>query len=70
MGDKPPFDTVRAAFLLIAGVLFVQSIVVLAGVAFCWMQADAQRCGDLRGMLSELMTAALAAALAFAARKP
>ena len=63
--DKPPFDPIRAAFLLIAAVLGVQCIVVLAGVAFCWTATTSERCSELRGMLSELLTAALAAALAF-----
>jgi hypothetical protein len=68
MDEKPPFDTVKAAFFLVAGVIAVHCIVVLAGVAFCWthaVDAPSSRCDDLRGQLAEMLTAALAAALAF-----
>jgi hypothetical protein len=73
VADKPPFDTVRAAFFLVAGVIAVHCTVILVGVVFCALQTEGARCGELRGMLGELLTAALAAALAFAggnSRKP
>jgi hypothetical protein len=66
MAGKTPFDTTRAAFYLVAGVIAVHCMVVLSGVVFCGFNPDGARCGDLRGALSELLTGALAAALAFA----
>lgn len=63
---KPPFDTTKAAFFLVAGVIVVHCVVVLGGMVFCAMYDSPTRCGDIRGQLNELLTAALAAALAFA----
>lgn len=75
--DKPPFDATRAAFFLIAGVIAVQCAVVLIGVVFCLSEAAALVEGKIKcdpeGRLYELLTGALAAALAFAVghnRKP
>lgn len=71
MGDKPPFDPVRASFLLIAAILGVQCLVVLIGVVACAfyihtiMTVPEVVC-DSKGRLTELLTSALAAALAFA----
>jgi hypothetical protein len=77
MSDKSPFDPNRAAFLLIAGVIAVECIVVLSGVGFCIVEAQTlvahNRTCDPEGRLTELMSAALAAALAAVAtfgRKP
>jgi hypothetical protein len=67
-GDGP-FDPVKASFYLIAGVIGVHCVVVLAGVAFCWIhpeQEHLERCSGLRGQLIETLAAAMAAALAFA----
>jgi hypothetical protein len=64
--DKPPFDTVRAAFFLVAGVISVQCIILMYSVVFCSFFSTGERCEGLRGSLTELLTAALAAALAFA----
>ena len=69
MGDKPPFDLRRASFLLVAAVIAVYCLVVLAGVAFCWMHPEAdhmERCSRLGTQLIEMLAAALASALAFA----
>lgn len=66
MAQKPPFDTTRAAFFLVAAVIAVHCLVVMYGMVFCGAHPDASRCADLRGQLNELLTAALAAALAFA----
>ena len=66
MADRPPFDTTRAAFFLVAAVIGVHCAVVLYGVVFCGFTPEAARCADLRGQLTELLTGALAAALAFA----
>lgn len=77
MNEKPPFDTVRAAFYLVAGVIAVQCVVILVALVHCWLyfeQSVHLRTGcDVQGKLSDLMSAALAAALAFAggfSRKP
>jgi hypothetical protein len=66
MAEKPPFDTTKAAFLLVAMVIAVHCLVVMGGVVFCGFHPEAARCADLRAMLGELLTGALAAALAFA----
>lgn len=66
MANKPPFDTVKWSFFLVASVIGVHCAVVLVGVVFCGFNPDGARCGDLRGQLTELLAGALAAALAFA----
>jgi hypothetical protein len=70
VANRPPFDLVKASFYLVAGVIGVHCAVVLTMVAFCWANSDPTqpgRCADLRGQLAELLTAALASALAFSA---
>lgn len=70
-GDKPPFDQVRAAFFLVALVIVVECVVVLVGVGVCLSYADDIVKGvfqcDKSNRLTELLNAALSAALAFAA---
>jgi len=69
MADRPPFDLVRASFMLVAVVIGTHCVIVLGGVVFCWINVElvaSGRCGDLRGQLLETLAAALAAALAFA----
>ncbi len=69
--DKPPFDSTKACFYLIAAILAFQCVVVLIGVISCaWylhtiMTVPEVSC-DPKGRLSELLSGALAAALAFA----
>ena len=70
--DRPPFDPIRASFLLIAAILAVQCLVVLAGLAACiyWSGAVVDgrwSCENINASLNQLLTGALAAALAFAA---
>lgn len=71
MPDRPPFDPVRACFLLVAAVIGVHCLVVLAGVAACLIEwsslpvVDGKRC-DPSSRLGDLLAGALAAALAFA----
>jgi hypothetical protein len=70
MSDKPPFDAVKACFYLIAFVIFVHCIVVILGAAACLTYVNEiieqkWKC-DPQGRLSELLSGALAAALAFA----
>jgi hypothetical protein len=69
MSDRPPFDTIKWSFFLVAFVIATHCIIVMAGVAFCWVHTEealTSRCSDLRGQLIEMLAAALAAALAFA----
>jgi small neutral amino acid transporter SnatA (MarC family) len=69
---RPPFDPQRAAFLLLAGVLAVHSVVVIGMTGACIWHADVIVSGgteincDPYNRLMGLMSAALAAALAFA----
>ena len=70
--DRPPFDPIRACFWLIAAILAVQCLVALAGLAACiyWSGAVIEgkwNCENINQMLGQLLTGALAAALAFAA---
>jgi len=70
--DRPPFDPVRACFYLIAAILAVQCLVALAGLATCiyWSGSviDGKwTCENINATLNQLLTGALAAALAFAA---
>ena len=71
MSDKPPpFDLLRAAFYLIAGVIAVECFIVIVGGLTCVYFAaqiitdPAVKC-DPDGRLFQLLSAALAAALAF-----
>jgi len=71
MSDKPPFDTIKASFYLIASIIAVHCIVVVASVAACIWHAETiittpEIVCDPKNRLSELLSAALAAALAFA----
>ena len=71
MNEKPPFDPIRAAFMLVAFVIGVHAIVILGFSAACiWhaetiIHASDVNC-DPNSRLMGLMAAALAAALAFA----
>jgi hypothetical protein len=69
--DKPPFDTTKACFYLIAAILAFQCIVVLVGVVSClWylhtIVTNPDLSCDPKDRLGQLLTGALAAALAFA----
>ena len=69
--DKPPFDTVRAAFFLVAGVIATYCVLVLLATIHCWLNYEAiTRLGeggcDTKGRFFDLLSAALSAALAFA----
>jgi hypothetical protein len=76
--DRPPFDPVRASFWLIAAVLGVQCAVALASAGVCiyWTAAIVEgrlSCASVMDRLGDLLTTALAAALAFSKgydRKP
>ena len=78
MPNEPPgFDPVRACFYLIAFIIAVHCVVVLAGVGACLYYSpeilDGKFKCDPQNRLTELLGAALAAALAFAGgqmRKP
>jgi hypothetical protein len=70
--DRPPFDPIRACFYLIAAILAVQCVVALAGLAACiyWSRSVIEgrwNCENINATLSQLLTGALAAALAFTA---
>ncbi len=67
---EPPFNAVRAAFWLIAGVLAVQCMIALATTGACiwWSGAIVEghfSCGPAADRVAELLIGALAAALAF-----
>ena len=68
--DRPPFDTVRAAFFLVAFVIVVYALVVLLGFGVCLYHHDDWVAGqfkcDSENRLVDLLSAALSAALAFA----
>jgi len=70
---KPPFDTVKACFYLVAVVIAVHLVIVVIGAFACiwdldkWLTAG-KEC-PAGGRLSEVLGAALAAALAFAGGK-
>lgn len=69
--DRPPFDPVRAAFLLVASVIAVHAIVILGFSAACIWHSEQIITGtdincDPNSRLMGLLAAALAAALAFA----
>ena len=72
MPDKPPFDPIRACFFLIAAVLTFQCVVALLAVGAClyWSTAVIEgrwNCENIKDMLNQLLSGALAAALAFTA---
>ena len=60
------FDPVKASFYLVAGVIALHGLVVLLGFIGClvWF-VDVQFECDKSGRLTEMLAAALAAALAF-----
>jgi hypothetical protein len=70
MDDKPPFDPVKASFYLIAAILVFQCCVVLLTLVWCMYTLDPARMPDFKcdrdGNFNQLLTGALAAALAFA----
>jgi hypothetical protein len=70
MPTRPPFDTVRAAFWLVAFVVGVYASVVLGGFVLCIHHSDEIVAGrwkcDSENRLVDLLNAALAAALGFA----
>lgn len=65
-----PLDPVRASFYLVGGVITVYGIVVLANVVACLLYAPEILSGkyscDKEGRLTDLLSQALSAALAFA----
>lgn len=71
MKDRPPFDSVRASFWLVAIVIMAQVFIAVVGVGTCIVYSRAIVAGifecDKGGRLLELLTNALTAALAFAA---
>ena len=72
--DQAPrstFDPVRAAFYLVAGIIALHGLIVLAGAVGCLVYMELiiknpEIICDPKSCLSELLSAALAAALAFA----
>lgn len=71
MGDKPPFDPQRAAFWLIAFVVFIYGVVIIGFAGACLFNAvtiisKVEISCDPNNRLMGLLAAALAAALAFA----
>jgi hypothetical protein len=74
MADRPPFDPIAAGFWLIAGVLAVQCVVALVSLGTCvyWSGAVVEgkaNCENINATIGQLLTGALAAALAFVAGK-
>lgn len=72
MNEKPPFDPMKASFYLIAFILAFQCMVVLVGLAYCmyWSRFIVEgkySCENISASLNQLLSGALAAALAFAA---
>jgi hypothetical protein len=70
--DRPPFDPVKASFYLIAAILGVQCLIALISLGLCayWSGHVVEgkgTCENINALLSQLLTGALAAALAFAA---
>jgi len=70
---KEPFDPVKACFYLVAGVIAVHLLIVVVGAIACLMYANeliaTNKTCPSAGNLSEILGAALAAALAFAGGK-
>lgn len=68
--QNEPFDFTRAAFYLVAGVIAAHVLVVFVGIAVCVWEIDAIIAGkyhcDAEAKLTEVLAAALAAALGFA----
>jgi hypothetical protein len=71
VADRPPFDPVRAAFLLVAFVIGIHAVVILGFSAACIWHSEMIIAGtdvncDPQSRLMGLLAASLAAALAFA----
>ena len=69
MSERPPFDPVRASFYLVAAVIGVHAVIVLLGAVECVfiLPPTPEHVCDAKGRLGDLLSAALAAALAFTA---
>ena len=69
--NRPPFDPVRAAFWLVAGVFIIDGVAVMMGFGICVWHSDEMIAGrfhcDSDNKLFDLLSAMLAAALGFAA---
>lgn len=63
MSDKPPFDTTRAAFLLLAGIIGVHALTVITSDIQCFIESRV--CNEITNSMRDLMTETMAAALAF-----
>jgi hypothetical protein len=66
---KPPFDFRKASFYLVAFVVVAHVLIVFLGLGVCFWNydlilANKAEC-DTKGKLSELLSTALAAAIAF-----
>lgn len=71
MAERPPWDPVKASFYLIAAVIGVYALIALMAFAACVYHSEIiirtpEITCDPKDRLSNLLTAALAAALAFA----
>lgn len=68
MSDKPRFDVIRATFYLIAFVVAIHLVIVVVTLGFCLYYGDEIVAGqykcDADNRVKDLLTAALAAALA------
>lgn len=67
MSDKRDFDILKAAFYLVAAVICTHLALAVITTVFCMIHtitSDAKCIGE--GKISEILAAALAAALAFA----
>jgi len=64
------FDGIRAAFLLVAGIIATMMLIILMGMATCtWLAVTGSPmpvCNDLKEFGKELITMAFTAAIAFA----
>jgi len=72
VSEKPPFEPIRFACYLIAAIMAVECLVVIIGAATCLIWAktlvtDPTLECDPKGRLFDLLTSALAAALALLA---
>jgi hypothetical protein len=69
MKERQPFDATRASFMLLAFVIGIHALVVLAGVVVCFIGNEEVIAGkftcDQHDKLRDLLTEAMAAALAF-----
>ncbi len=62
MSERPPFDTARGAFLLVAGVLGLHAIAIIATMVGCILN-NVSQCNvyePLRDLFAEVMAVALA----------